>query len=233
LQRRFLQRCVMAALVLALGACASPERHWPQFEGEETLVLAAGRFSDVRLLDDPPCFMNTEDYLTVDGLNVDCFSGPPATSRFHVIDVLYGTLPEKTVTVLFHSVLGRPYQPPGEGRPVLAALISDGRHHAALRTRLEVARTTSGEWAVPVEDDDVETDLPCGAEPLARPLQFASPRPGRTLDAFGMRMIEDLRQNPRVELRGKRLYVTHGITFGELRDFVARLPLTSENFYCR
>jgi len=219
---------------LPLAGCAIQQARWPEAQEERLYpVVAAGSFRDVRPTDAPPC-LGTDDPAGESGLIVDCFSGTPSVSRFEVIDVLHGTLPGKTVTVAFHPPMGSS-RPPGEGLPVMVVLHSDGAHHFLNYPLTDVARLETGEWALVVRTNSDLSMLPCGAERFVRPLNFASPLPRMKLGNYELEnteLMNELQHDPRVIVRGKYVYYTHGISLSDVRSFINSAERSFENLHC-
>jgi hypothetical protein len=225
---------LLIALIIPLGACQTTREHWPKVdENELTVVLAAGQFHTVRGLDEEPCLGEAGE--TSEGVIVDCFSGSPSVVTFDVREVLYGTLPGKSVPVFFHPPIGRPYEPPYGGGPLLVVLQSDGEHHFLTYLRGDIARLAPREWALAISEDGDASVLPCGASNLVRELKFAHPRPRRKLDPYELEdeeLMTSLRNNPRVQIRGRYLYTLHGIPLRDVRELVDSLQPTLDTYQC-
>ena len=217
----------LLAAILCTSGCAGAK--WPPFDEKRShLVLVAGNFSGVRHLDEPPCMM--KEIPLDDGIVVDCFSGPPSRSTFHVYDVVFGSLADRHPSVAYHSSIMNQNVPPGEGKPVLALLFTDDRHVVMGNVLRPIARTIDGEWAMPVYANFQLNIMPCGAVPLVRPLKFAHPQPSQSLEGLDSEWIEELRQNPRVRMEEGRFYITHGIPLHDIRQFMA--TVSPDPYYC-
>ncbi len=232
--RHRVRRWVAVALILGVAACTSlPKEHWPPFQQDKSaVVLAAGQFSGVRALDELPCLWDKD---VVESGVADCWSGTPSVTQFNAFDILYGTLPGRHVRVAYHPSLHEPNVPPGGGVPTLVILLSDGKYQTLTSLRADIARTTSGQWALVVENNDSLKVLPCGAKSLIRPLEFSAPWPGRTLDEGELKnedTMKLLRGNSNIELRGKQVHITHGIPLDDIRSFMRSLELSPDTYYC-
>jgi hypothetical protein len=218
---------LLIATLCALSGCVASK--WPPFDEKRShLVLAAGNFSGVRHLDEPPCLMS--DYTGEDGIVFDCFSGPPSRSTFHVYEVVFGGLSDRHPSVAYHASIMKPEATPGDGKPTLVMLFTDDRYVIHGGNEAEIAPTIDGEWAMPVYEDGQLYLLPCGALPLVRPLKFASPQ-SRSLEGLDAEQIERLRQNPRVRMDNGRFYITHGIPLSDIRRFMATASIP-DHYFC-
>lgn len=215
--------------ITALAGCAAYNK-WPAFdESRSRFVLVAGYFSGVRQLDERPCMLSDEE---VESGVVDCWSGTPSVTTLNAFDVVYGTLPRSRVQVAYSPSLQNSDRPPGDGKPMLVLLLSDGNHFVLTSQRASIVQTTQGDWAMPVYENETLTVLPCGAEPLVKPLRFAPPLPGDTLENIGEFGVERLQGNTRVRISDGRFTITHGVLLNDMRKFMATAHIDPDQYYC-
>jgi hypothetical protein len=222
--------CVL--LATSIGGCHAMRGKWPDFDDSRLqLVLVAGEFSGVRQLNERPCRLTDEE---LDSGVVDCWGGVPSVTTLDVREVVYGEVHGAHLRVAYHPSGPNQDKPPGLGNPTLALLNYDGRHFVLTNERRRIARTTSGEWAMPVYRDDELTILPCGARPLIQPLRFANPQPSESLEeGYTAQDIEELAKNPRVRMDRGRFFITHGILLKDMRTLLASRVPAPDDYYCR
>lgn len=216
----------VCTLLVACSSCSHSK--WPPFdESRMSLVLVAGEFIDVHRLDAVPCNFDLEEH-SPDVIE-DCFSGKPSVSTLHVYDVVHGDIKGRQLRVAYHPMIGEPPNPPGDGEPLLVLMQFDGTHLVLTHERQRIARTTSGEWAMPLYWESQLTILPCGARPLIKRLWFANPMPS---EVFEEDAAEELRNSPYGTLRNGRFYPTHGVLLRDMKQFLAGGAPSPDKYYC-
>jgi hypothetical protein len=173
-------RYIAPALLAASAAgCATHADRWFDYDqSRDRRLLVVGDFSSIWWLDAiPPCLDGAPGGTSENEMVIDCDYAPAAITTLNVEEVVYGDYPGQRLQVLQREWPFREPGPPGNGKPMLVLLQTDGKNYAIYRLQL-LARTTQGEWALPVEGEELLDILPCGAGPLVKPLRFAHPLPG-------------------------------------------------------
>jgi hypothetical protein len=172
---RYLATALLATLV---AGCATDTSRWFDYdESRDRLVLVVGAFSSIRWLDEvPPCEQAMPASSSETELIVDCVNVPPAIVTLNVQEAIYGDPPGQRLHVVHYASPYAHRKAPGDGKPMLVLMHTDGEHYHTSSLQL-LARTTQGDWALPVERKEILDILPCGAEPLVKPLRFVHPQP--------------------------------------------------------
>lgn len=201
---------IVAAAALLLSGCAHAILQGVDgFDESAGPIVAVGYFSHAEHLDVAPC-PGTKDTAVV-----DCEGARPS-ARFVVDEVLFGRLPAAEVELAAAYTEHPERFPVGIYRPVL---LEAGPQNTVLQYR-ELARTRSGDWAIPVSALSDLPKLPCSGERLLEPLpqEFRPPLPRRSLDEYPEAEVAKLRDNPLVQVKGGSVYFIYGVTLDDLRQ---------------
>jgi len=165
-----------------------------------------------------------------DGVEVDCF-GPFPEVTLIVHEVLFGKVSTAKLDLFAYDVKHPELFPSGVRHPVIAYLTNWG----GLEFFQSLAKTRSGEWAVPVGAPIDLPSLPCSGEELLTPreLAFMAPTPKRALDEYDDQDRAILEASARVEIRNGFVHFRDGILLSEIFQAREEMPIKDgqANYY--
>jgi hypothetical protein len=207
-------------LVLLICSCTP---YVPLLEsGREQTVVATGHFTSVQEAQNRPGKL-TDEERELSQVS-DCFCGKPAVAAFEVDDVLSGRTHRSRILLFNVGYVYNRDVRPGASHPQLVVMSTDGHHYIVDSLYpLDLARTTSGEWALPIiYPDEMPGGLPDDAITLVKPLQFANPLPRLPLDSDAGRRIAAGHAMEGTRVEGSFVYLGRGILIEELRQLLRK-----------